>query len=57
MGMRPLAISWPPPRPTADANGAAQEFSQTSTPAAGTGVHGGSEVYDILLGEEFGELF
>src|SRR5215218_8650326 len=33
MGIRPLAISCPPERRAADANGAAQRFSQTSTPA------------------------
>ena len=31
--MRPLATSWPPERRTAEANGAAQRFSQTSTAA------------------------
>ena len=33
MGMRPLAISWPPARRAADAKGAAQRFSHTITPA------------------------
>ena len=33
MGIRPLAISWPPERRAADANGAAHRFSQMSTPA------------------------
>ena len=33
MGMRPLAMSWPPARRAAEANGAAHEFSHTSTPA------------------------
>src|SRR6266516_2749889 len=33
MGIRPLAINWPPERRAADANGAAQMFSQMRTPA------------------------
>src|SRR5207302_10584788 len=33
MGIRPLAISWPPECRTADAKGAAHRFSQMSTPA------------------------
>src|SRR4029450_8840998 len=33
MGIRPLAISWPPARRAADAKGAAHRFSQMSTPA------------------------
>ena len=33
IGIRPLAISWPPDRRAADANGAAHRFSQMSTPA------------------------
>ena len=33
MGIRPLAISWPPERRAAAANGAAHRFSQMSTPA------------------------
>jgi hypothetical protein len=33
IGMRPPAISWPPARRAAEANGAAQVFSQTRIPA------------------------
>ena len=33
MGIRPWAVSRPPERLAADANGAAQRFSQMSTPA------------------------
>src|SRR5438552_15672784 len=33
MGIRPLAISWPPECRTADAKGAAHKFSRKSTPA------------------------
>ena len=33
MGIRPLAMSWPPERRAAAANGAAHRFSQMSTPA------------------------
>ena len=33
MGIRPFAISWPPERRAADANGAAHRFSQIRTPA------------------------
>src|SRR3954462_4133284 len=33
IGIRPLAMSWPPERRAAEANGAAQRFSKMSTPA------------------------
>jgi hypothetical protein len=33
IGMRPFAMSWPPERRAAEAKGAAQMFSHTSTPA------------------------
>ena len=33
IGIRPWAMSWPPERRAADANGAAHRFSQMSTPA------------------------
>ncbi len=33
MGLRPLAMSCPPARRAADANGAAHRFSHTTTPA------------------------
>ena len=33
LSVRPVAISWPPERRAADANGAAHRFSQMSTPA------------------------
>ena len=33
IGIRPLAMSWPPERRAADANGAAHRFSKMSTPA------------------------
>ena len=54
IGIRPVATSWPPDRRAAAANGAAQQFSQTSTPD-GPGLHGRREMLDVFFGEDRGE--
>ena len=56
MGMRPFAISWPPERRAAEANGAAQRFSQIKTPAVLPGSIAAARLHDVVGCEELGEI-
>src|SRR5689334_22056380 len=56
MGMRPLAISWPPARRAADARGAAHRFSEMSTPAVLAGSMDAAILLDVVLGQQLGQL-
>src|SRR4051794_32457904 len=56
IGMRPSAISWPPARRAAEANGAAHRFSQINTPAVLPGLHRRREVVDVFCRQQLAEL-
>ena len=56
VGIRPLPSSSPPDRRTAEPNGAAQVFSQTSTAAALPGSSDCPDLLDVLLGEQNREV-
>ena len=56
IGIRPLAINWPPERRAADANGAAHLFSIDEHAGCASWLHRGGEMFDVLRGQQFRQL-
>ena len=56
IGIRPLAMSWPPARRMAEANGRGPQVLVDEDAGDAAGIHGGGEVVDVLLGERLDEL-